>query len=871
MSSLAAQNILANYAAYKATQQPTNSSSNQPSPRPLPNLPISSLGPSPMGSAPTVMSIIHNPLPAPPEITISQSTLEKSDSERASIGLPPLESIMKINVLPEKTQDNTFSQGTNQFRSDQTDLIKQLQEAKDSGITSLQIIDKDGNITTTNPQNITKARYDILRKSIDSGDSVQVKYSTNIPQEKPSAVLGEAGAKQVYGDNFGEFLKGGQSTFNSYIDSLTGKQTAGPTPLNLTLSGLTTGALRELDVLGVKNPFSSTGTFASGEMRSPGDIINSGIGQAGKLIQDRPYYSLGSILGEIGIQGATLGLGEAAGVGLKALSAYRTANAIAKPTGLFARIGKGLQEGKLGYNVEEKGPIAEFSQGTEGVSGISEFVPKPVSYLERIGSNVKSTLTDIGGGKTVETKEVVPDGREVQTVTAKPLIPETIDVTGVGPKGEPVQVKAPNVVKLEPGVEGVAKNPYAVFSKDVVAITKSEPSELAPHYFMTDPLQGITKEQADYIGLEALPGRQGVYFGEATPEVQSKIFDLIQGGKLKVGTDTFLYPTQDIEKNVARYAEATRTPELFTSGLFEGLTRPTVVKYLIGGGKYPLKVKPLQTVARTKKNLRPFTAGSLPAYNFGGPGVAGSAARASSLIQDIVKERYPLMTSHLPKETANILKESPKYYPTVLTGSQKQRGRNRVTEETLYLAYPPQTKLDLSKISKNIIDIKTDSRLKQILDNALDQVTRTRTISKQEGKTRNTGRTNTRGLEITIPAVDTIPRQGSTTRQRTDTVVIRVPKIPPGQTPTKQKTTETIVIPEIMFPIIGGTGGGGTRRKKSTKATQFVYSVNPEKVGAIAEAGFSGKTVGQIGQNIDKITSGYKIKTVKIKKQKMNF
>lgn len=80
-----------------------------------------------------------------------------------------------IETSPVETVSSPvkYSEGTEKFRADTAKTIAYLQQAKDAGLTSIDLIDASGNkVGTTNPQDITRARYDILKKSIETGGPI---------------------------------------------------------------------------------------------------------------------------------------------------------------------------------------------------------------------------------------------------------------------------------------------------------------------------------------------------------------------------------------------------------------------------------------------------------------------------------------------------------------------------------------------------------------------------------------------------------------------------------------------------------------------------------------------------------------------------
>jgi hypothetical protein len=795
-------------------------------------------------------------------ITISKANLDRSNALRATMGLEPLDKIANLDVVttttipgsrvyrdtgqPVTTKNepihdptnisldksvNGFSAGTNDFRNSQINIITKLQEAKNAGITSLDLLDSKGNkIGTVNPQDVARARYDILKASIDrGGEEIQAVGSKTIPgvestittyERKENNPLKETLANIVeplaytglafmkLPDAISEIAKGknpyevGKSIEQSNIEQI--QKSIGTTYLDKIMAGNF-------------NPSELT----TGE--KIGGLVGTGIG----------FYLLGGGGGKDVIKSLVS----------KPISIIRTQNTINKISTALNKANNNLVTRTTAVNpkliggVEPTKPtwltrltekinpskIQEVSTGTVGKSGIESFVPErgPVQ-VERL-----------------------PSGK-VQAVKPElaPYINEITDVTGIGRHGEKITISRPTEIKLNPDLEGIAQLPQSIINTEgLTSIVRSEPQNELPVGGIL--MEHISPGKAVHYGLEEVIGQPGTYFGKATSHLLEKLSEDIKKGTIKVGTDIFQYPTKDIAKNPTRYVEATTNPEILKNGNLPSLVRPRIIRYLIGNepGGYPLKSIG-KTATRPSKPSRPFTASDFQI----GPGhvAAGSAGRAANLLKKIEISLPKIVTHTETKE------KTTDYLGLGSTNIRQETRKGRVRYTTEYETYAiPGTNLRVG--NRNLLTrIKVNAKLENVGRTSTDTISRISNQLKEGTKVKQ------KSKEITIPKIMIIHIPDVThkttqivtpiittkliqkVRQREDTIPTNI------QITTTQRIRQKYFdlgggIPVITFPSLPGNE---KKKKGRGRGSFFIYSVNPSRAGAIAQEGIAGKSVG---------------------------
>lgn len=761
--------------------------------------------------------------------------------------LPTAKSILTGSTIGPEPKEPTpsFSAGTNKFRSDTANTLASLEQAKNAGLTSLDIFDSKGNkIGTTNPQDIVRARYDILSASLASGGPVSAKgasvlngitttqtdyeRSNDNPLKAGLASLVEPGAyiglsladlpnvigKTISGGNAYQIGQSEQQKIQQQI-----QKSIGTTYLDQIMQG----------------NFNPTNESAASKVAS---LIGSGVG----------LYLTG-------------GGGGARAAGAKIASSLKNIpeiisdlpKGIATNKGVVSKIASGIQEGSLISKVQPietitgdvvKGsPLREFTQGTAGKSGIESFVPeKAPEYLARTGPE--------GAGKVETIKPELPPGIDLEKT-----------ITGIGPKGQAVPVKVSNEINLNPGAEGEAKTPYSVINpKGSTLLVRSEPNDILPpnkvlvEFQGMDPLEAAGRSVAlskEGAILEPVSGMKNTFIGPANARLIESLSNEMKAGRLKVGTDIFSFGSKEFAGAPDIYGQVTRNPSLFKSkafgegGAFEGITRPGVIRYFVGGvgnKARPARISPNQLI---NKRFRPFSSGDFSLKDIGeGKIGAGAAGRAMSLLKENAGLRNILTNVKLE---SNVGKTRYDYLGPILSPEQRRTGRRGGNLEYETIVYP--NIVNISPLARSRINTSSGNKL--LSNFGMDE------INKMVQGSKSTG------LGINISKMLNI---GS--RSRTDNRIneIVMPKIDTGLDVITGQTTSQITVPvnvPIQITTHGNqrlTGGGGlltgfnfpwgyylgNKKKRVNRfmPSFFTYSVNPNVVGAIAQAGLPGKISG---------------------------
>lgn len=771
-----------------------------------------------------------------------------------------------------------YSAGTNAFRADTAQTLAQLTSAKNAGLTSLDIFDQGGKkIGTTNPQDITRARYDILEASIASGGPVSAKGAlppilTNTSTSAP------------------QYVRSNDNVFKSALASIVEPAAY----IGLSLAAPIANLLN-MSILGVK-PGATEQDVTNQIQKSIGTTYLDQIMQGDFNPTDMtPAEKAASLIGSgIGLYLTAGGPGLKANIGSDIGSAIKNVPSLIDDldkgtfsnSGVVDKIASGLKEGSIIQNtgprelitgnLEKGSPIREITQGTIDKSGIESFnVEKAPPIIEPTGKMIDIMGVGAKGEPKIFTQP--------EMKTSYPQLPkglsETTDITGIGAKGQPKIFTQPTEINLEPGLEGQAKNPYALINpKGGVVIVRSEPQDILPIDKLLVQFQGITPEEAAgravHYGLEEVPGMKNTYFGEANAHNVEALAQAIKSKNLKIGTDLFQFGSKDFAKSPLLYGKVTTHPEIIKEGAFPSVTRPSVIRYFEGGIETKIKAPKIgRNSLVPSKNMRPLGSGQFGLTDLSditnSKVGAGAAGRAMSLLKN---------TEVLAKNFGKVTMETPKprydFGRFVTVPITTTRGRGKASDELEYetLVYP------------QIINVKPigRSRIKSGPDNALLSNIGLSQVSDMISKPKE----NKSLLNITKPGSKFNTKLKGTLDQ------IVFPKFGFGTDLTiKQSTTQStvqttgviqITIPGIaqrqttkMPPILGGLWnfnwgyptGRNKKRVNRFRPSFFTYSVNPDVVGALAQAGQPGKVVSNSlrfkgikyakGPNFSHITKGF--------------
>lgn len=806
-----------------------------------------------------------------PDEWTGDKTIQINPIDAHTIGgvLPTSKSILsntEINPLGESAPPK-FSSGTEKFRADTAATLANLEQAKSAGMTSLDIFDSKGNkIGTTNPQDIVRARYDIMNASLASGGPVKAVGNSNITGIESTQTTYERANDNPLKAGLASLVEPGAYIGLSVADL--------PNVISQTISGKNAYKVGQSEQQKIQTQIEKSigptyldqmlqGNFSPENSSTPtkiASLIGSGVG----------LYLTG---------GGGIGRGAASKVGTVLRNVPQIISdlprGIATNKGLVSKIASGIQEGSLiskvgpvegaTGEVTKGSPLMEFTQGTAGKSGIESFVPeKAEPFAEVVGPREVVKSVEPMTGQTIEELGQVKTGMgklEKVTPGLPDYLSETKEVTGVGREGKPQTFTQPNEIKLDTGLEGQAKVASALINpKDTTLLVRSEPNDVLPPNKLLVEFQGLSPieaaGQAVHYGLEEVPGMKNVYFGEATPHNIELIGGGMKAGAIKLGTDIFGYGSRDFGLAPDVYGEVTRSPELFKTpefakgGKFEGITRPNVIRYLVGGVGKKVKTPKIgrNQLVRTNR-FRPFSGGQFGLNDIGvGKVGAGAAGRAMSLLKE---------NSDLTKVLTNV-KINPgvtkaRYdYLGPVTSSEERRVRGRVKGGDLELQTIVYPKIvDVNPLSRTrsragretglVSNVGLDevSKLMQ-RTSASSMINLNKLVNIGAGsKERNDQRLN----QIVIPRLDLGVGQQQRSRQDQITIPIDVPIT----TTITQKITRmggpSLLGGGLSFPW--GYYFGNKKRKVDRFATSFfTYSVNPNVVGAIAQAGLPGKVSG---------------------------
>lgn len=741
-------------------------------------------------------------------IVISPGNLRKSDQIRASEGDQPLEDVTPLRVVQPTPQQKPsgvlVSKGTQQFNEDQALTISKLQEAKSAGITKLEIFNTKGEkVGETNPQDITRARYDILSESIKLGEPVTVKGSYTTSNNSSEST------QTTYvrnNDNEVKALIAGAAEPGAYI--------------GLAFAGGVADLLGK-PVLGVK-PGATSEDINTQIEKSIGptyldQALSGNVNDENTTPTEKAASLIGTAAGFVFTSGGKIGLG-AIKTGIEE-----------KLTQLgIVKGSKALQEGELVSNLEKPSKTNtnyEFSQGTIAKSGIKEitFDKAPVQVRRTPEGKVEAVSpefpSDIKTTKTIETigkvgeKPVPTNPTDEEILNRYPLFgkgsndlndltkgevfkaqPETT----VKPEFGKVEKTVPNKLELNPETEGQATIPEAIINpKGSTLLIRSEPQTELP----VDAIvaKNITPGEAIHLGLEEVKGQKGVYYGKLTKHLQEKITEGILGKTLKTGTDLFQYATKDFFKDSDFLASAARNPEIY-GNVFDTKIRPFVIRYIEGRGTYNLKTPKKEINLKPGKAQRSFSEGQFALGNIEiGPTAPGAAARAANLLKDtsemLPKDLRPGKVSANTKEA-----ESPGEINLNLRSDNQRRYHSVMdTSDLVYekIAYPPGHRpTSMEKIQTGLEDITAiKGKVDLKIDTGLDVSSKARAATSLKTKTDQGSKLSSRlKLDVDtdlalgqmhglITGQGTTQKTTTTTKQITTTDQIQLTGNPPPKRP----------------------------------------------------------------------------------------
>jgi len=784
-----------------------------------------------------------------------------------------------------------------QFAQSQSELISNLSSAKAKGITSLDITDAAGKVIgTTNPQDLTKARYDILNASLKGPVSVKGQNTTTTTSSTPGKFVDLS--KSTYADlvDLGVAKPQTPLDYLNYYGGVAERSFANPIEAGINLVDQTFNSkAKSVGYQPIFNitPTSSDVFFSAAneaarkagghgtDIRTPTQIFMEGSKQGIDSIIKDPLKASLEIPGDIGqfIIGGKIAHASTNGVNRLAgkIGESLTSNSVQKAAE------SGLREGQLEFQVAKpkQSNVFEFEQGTAGKSG---------------------KVTD--------------------------TIPQEF---GIGAKGEKVpQLNLPEEIVIPNSAgEGQAKVPLAFINPEKGGSTliarETIQDALQPNRVL---VKGVEPKLADVLGLKPVKNQEGLYIGSATSENLPLIEGAVDTNKIKPVTDFLEVYTKDFKANPEVFGLFAREPHTLIpkneNYPFQAFTRPNVIRYyegFNGGFERAISSTPLDRRVALNElypRIRTETSGYIDLASFNpkdfsivGIGSKGfdryltdlglSTAKRKRVytprtgklppgVTSDIAERYPLMKSGLTQETQDMIRdivydykplpkgkvetklETPLYPLPGLSESTKQKNRKATQQEDQFevLGYPthknnigtfsdiisPQkspNKTRTETIHKNITDQFSGLNLKNPLEShnknktksALDLIL---SLQPAQGIKHKTTQTNTLVQDITTGQA----QKGSSTQTQQYGFDYKY------ETPQKQQQINkfvdtfefnTPVKPKIPielsfggFPNIYGLTTPGKKHGSKSRPSFFRYSVG-ENPGVIAEAGLPGKIV----------------------------
>lgn len=765
------------------------------------------------------------PIPEPKNTT---TLLDQYDSKE-----------LTFTFSPEKKTPVVLSKGTQAFNADQALTIMKLTEAKKAGITELDIFNSKGEkVGQTNPQDVTRARYDILKESILLGEPVTVKGSI-------------VNTNNIVNSTNTTYTRNNDNEFKALV--------AGTVEPGAYIGLAFAGGVADLlgkPVLGVK-PGATSEDINSQIQKSIGptyldQAMSGDLNNKNMTPTEKAASVIGSAAGFIFTSGGKIGLGPI-------------------KTGIeekLAQLGivkgsKALQEGELTSNLErpsKTNPNYEFSQGTIAKSGITEIkIEKapiqvrrtPEGKVEAIqpglppGIKETKTIDVLGqtGTKTVETKPTDEDianryplfgkgSNDISDLT-KGEIFKAEPATQTKPTFGKVEKTVPNVIELNPKLEGPATIPEAIINpKGSTLLVRSSPQTDLPVNAIV--AKNITPGEAVHLGLEPVPGQKGVYYSELTGHLQEKINEGILGKTLVTGTDLFQYKTSDFFKDSEFLSSAARNPEIY-GNVFDTKLRPFVIRYIEGRGTYNLK-KPIKEISLAKKPQRSFTEGQFALGNIEiGPTSPGAAARAANLLKDTSDMLPKGLTPG--KVSAYVKAETPGEINLSLNQNNQSRYHSVIdTSDLVYekIVYPPGHKPTSSeKLSSSLEDMTSiKSKIDLKIDMGMDILSKSKSESVLKNKSDQSSKLSSK-LKLSMDT-DTalgqmhglitggITTTKQTTKEKliTTTEQITIPGRPPPKRPPGLAPSFGLEIPELFRNKLKKHGVG------KVKVIYFAWNVN---------------------------------------------
>lgn len=638
------------------------------------------------------------------------------------------------------------------FYPSTVETISSLEKAKQAGITNLDIYDKFGNkIGSTNPQNVTRARYDIIKASAKSGGEVTGRYTQTISNTETT---------------YSRLVP----TYKEDIASLIAR------PI-LNFASSITSPIIEAFKTGKIQPSPGLSLFEGNIGLSP-EVSQTlektyGLSEEVQKVTTGQYTGLQTIAALTGIATSVaipLVIGSK-GLGIKNPLATKISYIKAQiNAGKVIKAYQTSEQNLVTNPIEKAGNIITLSKGTAGKSGIITFTPEESNalFINKLPNGKIEVIKPIS--LIPQTKEVTGIGKigEV-TIAHEASLKELADrypLFGQGhnndlsdlTKSEPIKpipkteqkpifgrvtLIEPNEVTLTTP-EGRSLTPFGTIDinpeNPLVTIIRSEPQNELPFQKVQLTFEGTSPLEAAglavHYGGTPIPGMKNTFEILMSGHNVQKLAEGLESKVVTQGTDIFKLGLTEFSKNPELNLSIIKNPEILndiilsygvTKPSFESIIRPQITRTMIGRGFSHLKTSKVST--RKNKPQKPFTLSDLS--SMGEKVGAGAAGKANQLLEQTKPTFEKIITSQ--KSSSSLLSKTP---------SKLIPGMEEMVFESLVMP-PSESKSSESKLSGLVgktISSKTEllneSGLLNVSKSASDLLNKSKSIQNVKSKER---------------------------------------------------------------------------------------------------------------------------------------
>lgn len=619
-------------------------------------------------------------------LVLSQATLAKSDALRMGQGLQPLESV--TTVRQPTTQERSIQASLQQREL----LTSNLSQAKQAGVTSINIIDSKGNVVgTVNPQNVAEARLQTLQLVRKAGGSASLQYSTQAQQTQTGVTTTQT---SFFAANPFTALVGGALGSSAELGLIA-------------LGGIAKLTGKDITIPGTNTVIKPTGIIAQAQQKVEKTFGKETLDQliSGEKVDLSSPIAIASLVGSAGFFIASGGTGAIKA----AVKAPSLISEFIRAPGFAKAVSGGLQEESLlSQTAKVKGSqtLFEFEQGTAGKSAVTSTKMEDILRVERLSS-----------GKVQATK---------------PIIPSEIKITPAAKEGE---AQIPYAV-----IGATAKGTTAVVTKGVTQLT---PQEIA--------IKGLPPELGKSMGLKLVPGTGifPVYAGKLTAKNIPILLEEIRVGQIKPSFDILKFFTKEFAGKPTRYGQMSRETSLLSSNAFESITRPSVMRYF--ESKLELEKEVLQP--KPSGPMKPLSAPTGSTTVSGGGGRAAALTQEEkSFVQTITKTG---LEQKAVSSKTDLTRLSARVGLTTALTAQQQQEEEVIFIQKGKIITKPKSIRDVIQLQKTPSTIKEQERIGTSLISRTRQTSLTQQTTKTTTKQKQVTQQITITKEPKIPTETT--------------------------------------------------------------------------------------------------------------------